>query len=148
MRRRPMMIRRHKPAHLATPSRSILAASRTSREWDLGDLISQYRRHVGSSERRTAYRAGDETGGRLQPIPKVGWKAVQFDGRVGNAEWPLRSVRLRDVCPSGRARPIAAPMHSIVQVFQFLFERFSVGLPCHAIDSGRSVSREREVAPL
>ena len=44
---------------------------------------------------------------------------------------------------------IAAPMHSIVQVFQFLFERFSsVGLPCHAINSGRSVSREREVAPL
>src|SRR3984893_1387255 len=65
-----------------------------------------------------------------------------------NAEWPLGAVRLRDVCPSGRARPIAAPMHSLVQVFQFLFERFSIGLPCHAIDSGRSVTREREVAPL
>src|SRR6266403_5454940 len=36
-----------------------------------------------------------------------------------NAEWPLGAVRLRDVCPSGWARPIAAPMHSIVQVFQF-----------------------------
>jgi hypothetical protein len=65
-----------------------------------------------------------------------------------NAEWPLGAVRLRDVCPSGRARPIAAPMHSVVQVLQFLFERFSVGLPCHAIDSRRSVPREREIAPL
>src|ERR1700682_1372586 len=65
-----------------------------------------------------------------------------------NAEWPLGTVRLRDVCPSGWARPIAAPMHSIVQVFQFLFERFSIGLPCHAIDSGRSITRERETAPL
>ena len=65
-----------------------------------------------------------------------------------NAEWPLGAVRLRDICPSGWARPIAAPMHSIVQVFQFLFERFSIGLPCHAIDSGRSITREREIAPL
>ena len=65
-----------------------------------------------------------------------------------NAEWPLRAVCLRDVCPSGRARPIAAPMHSIVQVLQFLFEGFPVGLPCHAIYSRRSVTREREVAPL
>src|SRR6202795_615172 len=63
-------------------------------------------------------------------------------------EWPLGAVRLRDICPSGRARPIAAPMHSIVQVLQFLFERFSIGLPCHAIASGRSVTREREIAPL
>ena len=39
-------------------------------------------------------------------------------------------------------------MHSIVQVLQFLFERFSVGRPCHAIDSRRSVTREREIAPL
>src|SRR6267143_3159462 len=60
-----------------------------------------------------------------------------------NAEWPLGAVRLRDVCPSGWARPIAAPMHSIVQVFQFLFERLSIGLPCHAIGSGRSVTRDR-----
>src|ERR1700674_5834824 len=65
-----------------------------------------------------------------------------------NAQWPLGAVRLRDVCPSGRAGPIAAPMHSLVQVLQFLFERFSIGLPCHAIDAGRSVTREREIAPL
>src|SRR6266853_1095816 len=65
-----------------------------------------------------------------------------------NAEWSLGAVRLRDVCPSGWARPIAAPMHSIVQVFQFLFEGLSIGLPCHAIGSGRSVTREREIAPL
>src|SRR6202049_2603580 len=65
-----------------------------------------------------------------------------------NAEWPLGAVRLRDVCPSGRARPIAAPMHSIVQVLEFLFEGFSISLPCHTIDSGRSVTREREIAPL
>src|SRR5580704_692244 len=77
------MIRWHKSAHLATPSRSIPVASRTSREWDLGGSVSQYRRHAESSERQNAYRVGDETGGRLQPIPKVGWKGVQFAGGVG-----------------------------------------------------------------
>src|SRR5215467_14987607 len=65
-----------------------------------------------------------------------------------NAEWPLGTVRLRDVGPSGWASPVAAPMHSLVQVFQFLFERFSIGLPCHAIGSGRSVARKREIASL
>ena len=39
-------------------------------------------------------------------------------------------------------------MHALVQVFQFLFEVFSIGLPRHAIDPGRSVTREREIAPL
>src|SRR5216683_5908335 len=39
-------------------------------------------------------------------------------------------------------------MHAIVQVLEFLFESFSVCLPCHAIASGRSVTREREIAPL
>jgi hypothetical protein len=34
-----------------------------------------------------------------------------------NAQWPFGAVRLRDVGPFGRARPIAAPMHPIVQVF-------------------------------
>src|ERR1700686_981601 len=29
------------------------------------------------------------------------------------AEWPLRAVSLPDIWPSGRASPIAAPMHSI-----------------------------------
>src|SRR6202162_4736516 len=29
-----------------------------------------------------------------------------------NAEWPLGAVRLRDVCPSGRGRPIAAPVYA------------------------------------
>jgi hypothetical protein len=60
----------------------------------------------------------------------------------------LGTVRLRDISPSGRARPIAAPMHAIVQVLEFLFESFSISLPCHAIASGRSVTREREIAPL
>src|SRR5450755_4510955 len=87
------MIPWREPAHLATPSRSIPAASRTSREWDLGGSISQYQRRAESSERRTACRAGDETGGRLQPIPKVGSRGVQFDGGVG--------------MPNGRVPPFA-----------------------------------------
>src|SRR4249920_3285670 len=65
-----------------------------------------------------------------------------------NAQWPLGTVRLRDVCPSGRPGSVTAPMHAIVQVFQFLFEVFSIGLPRHAIDPGRSITREREIAPL
>ncbi len=40
--------------------------------------MSRRPRHVGPSERRTAGRARDETDGRLQPIPKVDWIAVQF----------------------------------------------------------------------
>src|SRR5580765_775139 len=63
-----------------------------------------------------------------------------------NAQWPLGAVRLRDVCPSGRPGSVATPMHAIVQVFQFLFEAFSIGLPRHAIDPGRRVPREREIA--
>ena len=39
-------------------------------------------------------------------------------------------------------------MHSLVQVFQFLFEVFSVGLPRQSIGPGRSISREREIALL
>src|SRR4029077_3439206 len=35
-----------------------------------------------------------------------------------NAEGPLGAVRLRDVRPSGRSGPVAAPMHSLVQVGQ------------------------------
>jgi RNA-directed DNA polymerase len=42
--------------------------------------------HVGLSERRTDGRAGDETGGRLQPIPKVDWTGVQFAVCVGALE--------------------------------------------------------------
>ena len=59
-----------------------------------------------------------------------------------NAQGPLGAVRLRDVRPSGRSGSVAAPVHSLVQVFQFLFEVFSVGLPRHAIDPGRSISRQ------
>ena len=44
--------------------------------------MSRRLRHVGPSERRTAVRARDETDGRLQPIPKVDWIAVQFAGGV------------------------------------------------------------------
>src|SRR5271166_4048360 len=44
--------------------------------------MSRRPRHVGPSERRTAGRARDETDGRLQPIPKVDWIAVQFAGGV------------------------------------------------------------------
>ena len=52
-----------------------------------------------------------------------------------DAQRPLRAVRLRDVCPSGRTGAIAALVYPIVQVFQFLFEVFSVGLPRHAVDA-------------
>ena len=44
--------------------------------------MSRRPRHVGPSERRTAGRARDETDGRLQPIPKVDWIAVQFAGGI------------------------------------------------------------------
>ena len=58
------------------------------------------------------------------------------------------SVRLRDVCPSGGAGAVAAPVYPIVQVCQLLVEVFSVGLPRHAIDTRRRVPLKREVAPL
>ena len=58
-----------------------------------------------------------------------------------NCERPLRSVRLWDVCPSGRAGAVAALVNAIVQVRQFSFEVFSVGLPRHAVDARRGVAR-------
>src|SRR5215813_13807825 len=61
---------------------------------------------------------------------------------------PLRSIRLRDVCPSGWTGAVAALVHAIVQVRQFLFEVFSVALPRHAVDTRCGVPLKREVAPL
>ena len=48
--------------------------------------MSRRPRRVEPSERRTAVRAKDETDGRLQPIPKVDWIAVQFAGGVPTLE--------------------------------------------------------------
>jgi hypothetical protein len=61
---------------------------------------------------------------------------------------PLRSVRLRDVCPSGRAGAIAAPVYPLVQVFQLLVEVFPVGPPRHAVDPRRRVTLQCDVATL
>src|SRR5262245_11809464 len=61
---------------------------------------------------------------------------------------PLRSVRLRDVCPSGGTGAVAALVHAIVQVCQFLLEVFSIGPPRHAIDTRGSVPLESEVTLL
>src|SRR5262245_15656001 len=65
-----------------------------------------------------------------------------------NGERPLGSVRLRDVCPSGRAGAVAALVYAIVQVRQFFLKVFSVGLPRHAIDTRRGVPLESEVTLL
>jgi hypothetical protein len=54
-----------------------------------------------------------------------------------DGERPLRSVRLRDVDPSGRAGAVAAFVDVVVQIRQFLFEVVSVGLPRHAVDAWR-----------
>ena len=54
-----------------------------------------------------------------------------------DGERPPRSVRLRDVGPSGRAGAVAAFVYAVVQIRQFLFEVFSVGLPRHAVDAWR-----------
>ena len=43
-----------------------------------------------------------------------------------NGKRPLRSVRLRDVCPSSRTGAVATLVDAIVQSCQFLFEVFSV----------------------
>jgi len=60
-----------------------------------------------------------------------------------NGERPLGSVRLRDVCPSSGTGAVAALMYAIVQVCQFLFEVFSIGLPRHAVDAWRGVPLKR-----
>src|SRR6516165_10058094 len=65
-----------------------------------------------------------------------------------NGEWPLRSIRLRDVGPSGRAGAVAAFVYAIVQIRKFLFEIFSVGLPRHAVDAWRRVSLKYAVTLL
>ena len=77
-----------------------------------------------------------------------GIDGVTWQAYGESLEEKLKDLHDRVHRGSYRARPIAAPMHSIVQVLQFLFEGFPVGLPCHAIDSRRSVTREREIAPL
>src|SRR5262245_30615752 len=65
-----------------------------------------------------------------------------------NGKPPLRSVRLRDVCPSSWMGAVAALVYAIVQVRKFLFEVFSIGLPCHAVDARRRVPLKGKVALL
>ena len=73
------------PAEICSPGGAQLVHSRgianEPRSGGAGSM-SRRPRHVGPSERRTAGRARDETDGRLQPIPKVDWIAVQFAGGV------------------------------------------------------------------
>ena len=64
-----------------------------------------------------------------------------------NGERP-RSVRLRDECPTSGTGAVAALVHAVVQVCQFLLEVFPVGLPRHAVDARRGVPLKREVALL
>ena len=65
-----------------------------------------------------------------------------------DAQRPLRAIGLRYVAPLGRMGSIAAAVHPIVQVFQFLFEIFSVGLSHHTIRPGRRIMLKRNVALL
>ena len=57
-----------------------------------------------------------------------------------DAQRPLRAVRLGNVTPLGRTRSIAAFVNPFVQVFEFVVEISSVGLPRHPVDAGRGVS--------
>src|ERR1700720_585208 len=78
-----MALRWRKHVCRAAPSRSIPVALRTNRDQNRVGSTARRPRHVGSSEHRTAGRAGDGTGGRPQPIPKVDWAAVQSEGAYG-----------------------------------------------------------------
>ena len=51
-----------------------------------------------------------------------------------DAQGPPRSVRLRNVGPSGRPGTIAALVYPLVQILQLRFEIFPVGPPRHAVD--------------
>src|SRR5271157_4319226 len=66
--------------------------------------MSRRPRHVGPSERRTAGRARDETDGRLQPIPKVDWIAVQFARGV-----PTVADRIAQMVVKRHLEPLVEP---------------------------------------
>jgi hypothetical protein len=52
-------------------------------------------RYLGTSEHRTAGAAGDGTGGRSQPVPKVDWVAVQSEGGVPTLKDRLVQMALK-----------------------------------------------------
>lgn len=65
-----------------------------------------------------------------------------------DAQWSLRTVGLWNVCPFGRAGPVAPFVHPVVQVLQFIVKVFSIGLPRHAITSGSCIPLKRKIALL
>ena len=63
--------------------------------------------------------------------------------QCGNRQRPLAAVRLRDVRPPGRLRPVRSPMDPSVQVREPWLEVCLVVRPRHAIHAGGGVALER-----
>lgn len=62
-----------------------------------------------------------------------------------NAERPQPPVRLGDVHPARRLRPVGAPLNPCVKVPEVALQVLPVGLPCLAIDPGGRPRAQRPI---
>ena len=62
----------------------------------------------------------------------------------GDRQRALPAIRLRDVPPPGRLRPVRSPMDPIVQILDPALEVCLVVLPRQPVHAGRGVPLERE----
>src|SRR6185437_7486296 len=65
----------------------------------------------------------------------------------GNAERPLPPVRLRDVRPPARRRPVAPLLHPCVQALKVSFQVLPVGCPRHPVYPRCGLRADRPVRP-
>src|SRR6266851_7945135 len=65
----------------------------------------------------------------------------------GDAERPLPPVRLRDIHPPARRRPVAPLLHPRVQVPEVSLQILPVGCPPHPVYPRRGLRADRPVSP-
>jgi hypothetical protein len=61
-----------------------------------------------------------------------------------NAQWPLASVRLRNVHPPRRSWSVCSLVHPRVQRSEVVLELLAVVLPCHTVDAGSGMPLQCE----
>ena len=65
-----------------------------------------------------------------------------LSSRAAIAKRPLPSVRLRNIGPPGRLRPVRPPVDAAMQIDEPALKVCLVLLPCHAIDARGSLTLE------
>ena len=102
---------------------------------------SPFRTHAGTRRRSPGSPPRRR---RSAPPPTARWRILSSS--AGDAERALPPVRLRDVHPPRRARPVGAPVDPVVQVPEVRPQILPVGVPRHPVHTRRSLRADRHVS--